>query len=44
MPETASAAVTELLTEAKEKTDALLGDWAARLEHELGGRHGEALA
>ena len=34
----------ELLTEARERTDTLLGDWAERLQAEIGGRHGEALA
>ena len=37
-------AAADLLTEARERTDALLGAWAERLEGELGGRHGEALA
>ncbi|HET6577589.1 MAG TPA: polyprenyl synthetase family protein [Gemmatimonadales bacterium] len=33
-----------LLTEARERTDALLASWAGRLREEIGGRHGEALA
>jgi geranylgeranyl pyrophosphate synthase len=33
-----------LLTEARERTDALLASWADRLREEIGGRHGEALA
>jgi len=33
-----------LLTEARERTDALLASWADRLRDEIGGRHGEALA
>jgi geranylgeranyl pyrophosphate synthase len=35
---------TDLLLEARESTDALLGDWAERLGAEVGGRHGQALA
>jgi geranylgeranyl pyrophosphate synthase len=35
---------TELLTEARDHTDALLAQWAERLEAEVGGRHGQALA
>ena len=34
----------DLLTEARERTDALLTLWAERLQEEIGGRHGEALA
>ena len=34
----------DLLTEAREHTDALLDRWAERLQAEIGGRHGEALA
>jgi len=34
----------DLLTEARERTDALLTRWAERLQEEIGGRHGEALA
>ncbi|HET6579983.1 MAG TPA: farnesyl diphosphate synthase, partial [Gemmatimonadales bacterium] len=33
-----------LLTEARERTDALLASWADRLRDEIGGRHGQALA
>ncbi len=44
MAETASAAVADLLGEARERTDGLLGSWAARLEGEVGGRQGQALA
>ncbi len=44
MAETASAAVADLLGEARERTDGLLGIWAARLEGEVGGRQGQALA
>ena len=33
-----------LLTEARDQTDALLAGWAERLQAEIGGRHGEALA
>jgi geranylgeranyl pyrophosphate synthase len=33
-----------LLTEARERTDALLASWADRLRDEIGGRQGEALA
>ena len=38
------APVAGLLTEARELTDALLAHWATRLQAEIGGRHGEALA
>jgi farnesyl diphosphate synthase len=44
MPEAASAAVSDLLAEARERTDELLGRWAERLEQEIGGRQGQALA
>ena len=44
MPEAAAAAVSELLAEARDRTDGLLGVWADRLREELGGRRGEALA
>lgn len=44
MPEAASAALSDLLAEARERTDALLGGWAQRLEREVGGREGAALA
>jgi geranylgeranyl pyrophosphate synthase len=43
MPEAASAAVADLLGEARERTDGLLGSWAERLEREVGGRQGQAL-
>ena len=33
-----------LLSEARERTDALLASWADRLRDEIGGRQGEALA
>ena len=41
-PGTSSA--TDLLLEARESIDSLLGDWAERLGVEVGGRHGQALA
>ncbi len=44
MPEAASAAATDLLTEARDRTDALLSGWAKRLELEIGGRQGQALS
>ena len=44
MPEAASAAATDLLAEARDRTDALLGGWAKRLEQEIGGRQGQALS
>jgi geranylgeranyl pyrophosphate synthase len=46
MPEAASGAgaATDLLIEAREALDLLLGDWAGRLQQELGGRQGQALA
>jgi geranylgeranyl pyrophosphate synthase len=44
MPEAASAAASDLLAEARERTDALLADWAERLEREIGRRQGEALS
>jgi geranylgeranyl pyrophosphate synthase len=44
MPEAASAAVADLLAEAREQTDGLLGSWAERLEGEIGGRQGQALS
>ena len=44
MPEAAPAAASDLLAEAREGTDALLGEWAKRLQEELGGRRGQALA
>ncbi len=39
-----SPPAADLLTDARERTDALLGAWAERLEAEIGGRQGEALA
>lgn len=44
MPEAASAAVTDILAEARDRTDGLLGEWAKRLEEEVGGRQGQALS
>jgi geranylgeranyl diphosphate synthase, type II len=46
MPEAASGAgaATDLLIEAREALDLLLGDWADRLQREIGGRQGQALA
>jgi geranylgeranyl pyrophosphate synthase len=44
MPEAASAAVTDLLAEARDRTDRLLVEWAERLEQEVGGRQGQALS
>ena len=41
---TTTSAVADLLTEAREQTDALLTTWAERLHAEVGGRHGQALA
>jgi geranylgeranyl pyrophosphate synthase len=38
------AASADLLSEARERTDSLLDRWAERLQAEIGGRHGEALA
>jgi geranylgeranyl pyrophosphate synthase len=38
------AAATELLAEARDRVDHLLDQWAARLQTELGGQQGEALA
>jgi geranylgeranyl pyrophosphate synthase len=35
---------SDLLIEARDRTDALLGYWADRLQADIGGRHGEALA
>jgi geranylgeranyl pyrophosphate synthase len=40
----AGATATELLLEAREAIDSLLGDWSERLEIEIGGREGAALA
>ena len=46
MAEAASyaGAATDLLIEARESIDTLLGDWAAHLQHDIGGRTGQALA
>jgi geranylgeranyl diphosphate synthase, type II len=46
MPEAASGAgaATDLLIEAREALDILLADWADRLQREIGGRQGQALA
>jgi geranylgeranyl pyrophosphate synthase len=44
MPEAASAAASDLLAEARELTDSLLGTWADGLQREIGGRQGQALA
>jgi geranylgeranyl pyrophosphate synthase len=43
MAEAASAAARDLLAEARDSVDAVLGEWAERLEQEVGGRHGQAL-
>jgi geranylgeranyl pyrophosphate synthase len=43
MAETAPASALGLLAEARERTDAILGRWAAQLRAEVGGRDGEAL-
>jgi geranylgeranyl pyrophosphate synthase len=40
----ATGSATDLLLEARESIDALLGDWAECLGAEVGGRHGQALA
>jgi geranylgeranyl pyrophosphate synthase len=39
-----AGAATDLLIEARESIDTLLGDWAAHLQHDIGGRTGRALA
>ena len=47
MPDAAFGAAshaTDLLVEARESIDTLLGDWAEHLQADLGGRNGEALA
>src|SRR5919107_3241636 len=44
MPEAPSASVTDLLSEARDRTDGLLDGWAERLDQEVGGREGQALA
>ena len=43
MTETVAAPAAALLAEARERTDAILDRWAARLHGELPGRDGEAL-
>ncbi|HUF36014.1 MAG TPA: polyprenyl synthetase family protein [Gemmatimonadales bacterium] len=43
MAETAAPPVQDLLAEARERTDAILGRWAGRLRAEVGGREGDAL-
>jgi geranylgeranyl pyrophosphate synthase len=44
MSASSSPTAADLLTEARELTDAQLAAWAARLAAELGGRDGEALS
>lgn len=44
MPEAPAAQVSDLLAEARERTDALLAQWADRLQEEIGGRRGQALS
>ncbi|HEV8455956.1 MAG TPA: polyprenyl synthetase family protein, partial [Gemmatimonadales bacterium] len=45
MAETAAGTkATDLLLEAREAIDTLLGDWSERLGAEIGGREGQALA
>jgi len=44
MTEAAPAAASELLAEARDQTDRMLDGWADRLEREMGGRDGQALA
>ena len=44
MAETAGATAADLLLEAREAIDTLLGDWSERLEVEIGGKDGQALA
>jgi geranylgeranyl pyrophosphate synthase len=44
MAETAGAKATDLLLEAREIVDSLLGDWSERLAAEIGGREGQALS
>jgi geranylgeranyl pyrophosphate synthase len=39
-----TGAATDLLVEARESIDTLLGDWAEHLQREIAGRHGQALA
>src|SRR5438093_837488 len=40
----AGAKATDLLLEAREAIDTLLGDWSEHLQREVGGRDGQALA
>jgi geranylgeranyl pyrophosphate synthase len=44
MADTAARSAVDLLTEARELTDRILDQWAGRLQGEIGGRDGEALA
>ena len=44
MAEAAAAKATDLLLEAREAIDTLLGDWSERLGAEIGGPEGQALA
>jgi geranylgeranyl pyrophosphate synthase len=44
MAEAAARSAVDLLTEARELTDRILDQWAARLRGEVAGRDGEALA
>jgi geranylgeranyl pyrophosphate synthase len=44
MAEAGIGTATDLLLEARESIDSLLFDWAARLEAEIGGRHGQAVS
>jgi geranylgeranyl pyrophosphate synthase len=44
MAEAPPVAPADLLAEARECTDRLLGEWADRLQEQVGGRRGEALA
>jgi geranylgeranyl pyrophosphate synthase len=43
MAEAAAPPVSDLLAEARDWADRLLGEWADRLQFEVGGREGEAL-
>jgi geranylgeranyl pyrophosphate synthase len=44
MAEAGTGTATDLLLEARESIDSLLFDWAARLEAEIGGSHGQAVS
>jgi geranylgeranyl pyrophosphate synthase len=44
MAETAARSAADLLSEAREQTDRILGQWARQLREEVPGRDGEALA